>query len=40
MYALSVVMFMILKSAIRITELSRAQHGKMFLKIGFALYVL
>ena len=37
MYAHFAVMFMTLKQAIRITGSSRAQHGKMFLKIGSAL---
>ena len=36
LYAQYAAMFMILKLAIRITESSRAQLGKMFLKIGFA----
>lgn len=35
LYAQYADMFMILKLVIRITESSLAQHGKMFLKIGF-----
>ena len=36
LYAQFADMFMTLKLVIRITESSRAQHGKMFLKIGSA----
>ena len=38
MYAASAVTYMTLKLAIRTTALNRAQHGKMFLKIGYALF--